>query len=448
MSLGSWMKKLFGGPPASLAVPSSNGTAIREGWFAELLSETHFLERWPEYAGILARMDPVATNTVTVMAVTLRQSDDPRSRIQLLVNLDWLQEHRDDVTGVLLHEIQHIVLGHLTNPRLHAVVYPKIMEIAMEISADETIPIPVPDHGFSMKRFAKYGIRPGQSSLERYQLLATAYDRGDLRMEEFWQARTRDNHRPRQDAGMPGAGIGDLLDARSDQGTAKRWQQDRWQRGAPSSARALERMKLEIARHLRGERGGQDDPLTSTQRRVAKELERIVFDRGEGPLLLWRRILNEAFPKKRQVRPDYLRPNRRFPARVGEIPGRARRVPRPAVLVGIDTSGSMTGATLDRVARELRHLATFARLTIVECDAVVHRIYPFAGKLGPFIGGGDTDFGPLFHEADLHRDAEGLVLFTDGKGQMPDRAPTIPTLWVLTHDDPFLADWGSIVRMP
>jgi hypothetical protein len=40
------------------------------------------------------------------------------------------------------------------------------------------------------------------------------------------------------------------------------------------------------------------------------------------------------------------------------------------------------------------------------------------------------------------------VLFIDGKGQMPDRAPTIPTLWVLTHGDPFLADWGAIVRMP
>jgi len=108
----------------------------------------------------------------------------------------------------------------------------------------------------------------------------------------------------------------------------------------------------------------------------------------------------------------------------------------------------MTGVTLDHVARELRRLAAFARLTIIECDAVVHRVYPFAGKLGPFIGDGDTDFGPLFHEADLHRDAEGLVLFTDGKGQIPVSAPAIPTLWVLTHNDPFRANWGSIARMP
>jgi hypothetical protein len=179
-----------------------------------------------------------------------------------------------------------------------------------------------------------------------------------------------------------------------------------------------------------------------------------------------------------QVNPSYLRPNRRFPQRVGEIPGRTRRPPRPELLVAIDTSGSMTGDILDRVAREVRRLAMHARLTIVECDAAVHRIYPLGSRLGPFIGGGDTDFSPVFDEArrsdracpeyargrggaegegpkasreiearDTQR-FEGLVYFTDGKAAMPPAPPRLPVLWALTHDDPFLVDWGTIVRLP
>jgi predicted metal-dependent peptidase len=266
-------------------------------------------------------------------------------------------------------------------------------------------------------------------------------------MEEYWQAGMRDTHRPHGDCRVGGAGIGDLLDARSDRATAMRWQGTRWGRGAPSSALELERMKRAIAKHLRGERGGDDDPLARTQRRIAKELERVVRAGDGAAWIEWRRVLREAFPRRRAVRPDYLRPNRRFPERVGEVPGRTRRPPRPRLLVGVDTSGSMTGATLDRVADEIRRLARHAQLTIIECDAIVHRVYPLAGAPTAFVGGGDTDFAPIFDETRGTRDVEGLVLFTDGKGQMPDGPPTLPLLWVLTHDDPFLADWGSIVRM-
>jgi predicted metal-dependent peptidase len=107
----------------------------------------------------------------------------------------------------------------------------------------------------------------------------------------------------------------------------------------------------------------------------------------------------------------------------------------------------MTGDVLDRVAREVRRLAAHARLTIVECDAAVHRVYPFATPLGPFVGGGDTDFAPVFDEAHPRR-FEGVVYFTDGRGTLPDIRPTLPVLWALTHEDPFLAEWGSLVRLP
>ena len=170
-----WLRGLFGPKPAPAPLQ-----VIRAGWFEEWLSETTFLHRYPHYAGVLARMHPVATNTVPVMAVTLWRWDKPDSRLRLFANLAYFEKHPHYRAGVLLHEINHVVLGHLTNPLLHAVQHPRIMELAMELSADEPILEPLPDNGLSLQYFARYGIRPRQSTLERYRLLADAYGRGDL----------------------------------------------------------------------------------------------------------------------------------------------------------------------------------------------------------------------------------------------------------------------------
>lgn len=414
---------------------------MKQGWFEQLLSETGILKRFPGYAGVIARMDPIATTHERVAAVCLRRMSDPNSRIQLLINRAYFAAHPEHREGVLLHEIQHVLLGHLTNPMLHRVAYPRVMELAMEISADEPVVDFIPDHGFGIDDWAVLGIEPGQSTLERYRLLARAYECKQLVLGDKLFDRMRDSHRPRG-----GGGLGDLLDARSDRATAGNWNRAGGYLGAPTEQAELERMKLVIAKHLRGDRGGDDDPTDSERPRLAKELSRVIFDDAGGSNLDWRRVLREAFPRRRQIRHDYLRPNRRFPHRVGEIPGRTRRPPKPQLLIGIDTSGSMTGEALDRVAREVRRLAAHARLTIVECDAAVHRVYPLGGALGPFIGGGDTDFSPVFAEARGSR-FEGVVYFTDGRAQIPD-LPSVPTLWAITHGDPFLPDFGAIVRIP
>lgn len=427
--------------------PLAGEAPLREGWFERWLVETGFLTRYPHYAGVLARMDPIATQAVETMAVALRRWDDPRARIQLLANLDYFEEHPEHRAGILLHEIQHVVLGHLGSLKLHAVPHPRLMELAMELSANEPVLEAVPG-GLHIHMFAELGISAGQSTMERYALLAEAYEDGRLSIMDWWSSRMLDVHRPRRDGACRDSGLGDFLDARSDRATQRNWNRS-WGLGDPSLPHELEQMKAAIAAHLRGERGGTDDPLLDPmRRRVAKELDRIIVESRVGRALDWRRVLREAFPRRRLVHPDYLKPNRRFPARIGEIPGRTRRPPRPALLVGVDTSGSMSVDTLSRVSREIALLALHARLTIVECDAAVHRIYPLAGSLGPFIGGGDTDFAPVFEEAKDARRFDGLVYFTDGKGEMPPTPPALPTLWVLTHEDPFDARFGVIVRLP
>jgi hypothetical protein len=477
-----------------------------------MLDETGFLQCYPHYAGVLARLIPIATDSVKVMAVCLRRWDDSGSTVQLLVNLDFFEKNPQFWTGVLLHEIQHVLLGHLTETKFHAVNDPLAMELAAEISANEYIKEPLPgDVILNVETFSRFGITPGQSTMERYALLSRAFKNGGLQLVKIcgkkggdpgsfgWfrgqkpegsgssgssdsqqpggssglfrrrkpggsessdrsggqqpeggslEGHTVDSHRPCR-GGSGGAGLGDLLDARTDGATGKNWdRKESCLLGQPSSQAKLQKMKELIAVHLQGERGGADDPLPDDRLRRGKELPRTLVETGPHGQLNWARVLREAFPQRRRVQPTYLKPNRRFPKRVGEIPGRQRRPPKPKLIVGIDTSGSMNGEALGRIASEIRRLASLASLTLVECDAAVHRVYPVAGALGPFIGGGDTNFVPVFDEARNARRFEGLIYFTDGKGNLPQIAPAVPTLWVLTNQDPFLPRWGKIVRLP
>jgi len=43
---------------------------------------------------------------------------------------------------------------------------------------------------------------------------------------------------------------------------------------------------------------------------------------------------------------------------------------------------------------------------------------------------------------------DGFVYFTDGKGNQPRIVPSIPTLWAITHTHAFIADFGSVLRIP
>lgn len=429
--------------------PGTQEPALRLGWFERWLDETHFLERFPHYTGVISRMDPIATRVVSTMAVAMRRWDDPGGRLQLFVNTDYFRKNPQHRAGILLHEIQHVVLGHLENLNLHHVGHPRIMEIAMELSANEFVdPEEVPG-GIHIPMFEQFGVKFGQSTMERYAILAEAHECGAIELLDWWSSSMLDVHRPgRCRAG--GSGIGDFLDARSDGATPRNWNRG-WGLGAPTIPDEIERMKRAIQVHLGGERGGEDGSQPGRQR-MAKEIDRVILGSRTSPhrVLDWRRILASAFPRRRLIQPDYKKPNRRFLTRIGEIPGRTRRPPKPRLLVGLDTSGSMTADTLARVAREVTELGRHARVTVVECDAAAHRVYPLVTQLlGPFLGGGDTDFEPVFDRAEhgpQSHELDGIVYFTDGRGEMPGTS-RLPTLWAITHEDPFLPPFGKVVRV-
>jgi hypothetical protein len=147
----------------------------------------------------------------------------------------------------------------------------------------------------------------------------------------------------------------------------------------------------------------------------------------------------------------YARPSRRFPDRVGIIPGRLffPGVGKPNLLVAIDTSGSMSTEELAEIARQLRPLSDLVRITVAECDVVIQRVYPFEGSIKDVAGRGGTDLRPVFAPEFLgeHR-PDGVIYFTDGEGPYLPADPGVKTLWVLSKPWQFACPWGQKAHLP
>lgn len=118
------------------------------------------------------------------------------------------------------------------------------------------------------------------------------------------------------------------------------------------------------------------------------------------------------------------------------------------LLIGLDTSGSMSREEFDLFAGELRLIYRFNKdITVVQCDTEVHDVLKYRGELKYVVGRGGTDMQPIY-EMYKQGDYDLCVLLTDGYiGQIGEKLRK-PWLWVLTSDGAEPCDWGSYVRLP
>jgi predicted metal-dependent peptidase len=385
------------------------------GWLDAFVRGAGFLARYPYYAHVLAAIEPVADPSVPAMGLSLHGD-----RYYLHVNVDAMTREPEHLLGILLHEVHHLVLGHLAHPKFFAPEQPDLMQIALETSANEHITEPLPDP-IVWRHFERFGLRAGQSTIERYERLCAA------RAE--------------------GAAISLARDTRFvDEHTWK-------ERPVPKGALSETRRVIENARDQ-----GKEDAERADERlrRIAgRTPEQLLLDLGgtaEPEIYVdWREAIRNFVAHTRAPVHTFARPSRRFPSRVGVVPGRSYRVRpalRPTVIVAIDTSLSMTERELAEIARQLRPMSELARLIIVECDAAITRVYPFHGAIDRVEGRGGTDLRPVFEPSFLRKHAaDGVVYFTDGAGPLPDRAPSLPVLWALTKPGELACSWGSRARL-
>ncbi|HEU4406330.1 MAG TPA: VWA-like domain-containing protein [Polyangiaceae bacterium] len=400
------------GPGARPAAPG--GPSALRDWLGAFVSGGAFVRKYPAYASVLARLFPVADPEVSSMAVELYNG-----RFYLHVNQDYFVDHPAFLTGILLHEVHHIVLGHLSNPKFHDPEEPRLMELAVEMSANEYIEEPLPNP-IVWRAFERYGVRAGQSTLARYQKLLEAMPPAEP------TPRPCDDHRPwRGQSPSPGAG--------------------------EQARRLVEDALRDAERHVDAS-GPEPTGLRLAGRKPGRLLEELSGVLAAPETYLdWKEALALFSARVRAPVHSYARPSRRFPGRPFEVPGRlyaARSVGYPRLLVAVDTSMSMAPAELVEIARHLARLGPLAAITLAECDAEVAALGPFTGALCEVRGRGGTDLRPVFAPEVLGRvRPDGVIYFTDGQGPFPEVAPPVPVLWVLTKPEAFACPWGSKARL-
>lgn len=367
---------------------------------------------YPFHTAVVARMEVLVDPSVETLGVSM---EGPR--LLLHANESWVEAHADTFLGLLLHEVHHVVLGHLVDERLREVDAPELMDLCLECAANEHIEEPLPNP-IRWQSFERYGFRAHQSSFERYALLR-AYFEENPSARRIPLPAPQDSH----------AGL---------------------RQPVSRSAVAMQRDLLEDLADL-AERLGPESSATIAGWRPG-DLLRALFPSAEPRAVDWRAALRRLVTTHMRTVSSYRRPSRRFPDRVGEVPGRQRQRHAgepPRLVVCLDTSASMRDEDLALAARELTALATLARVTVVEFDAAIRAVYSYKrGGLERLTGGGGTDFRPLFGAGSPTLGAEAAVVFTDGVGPFPDTPPAVPTLWVLTGNDaPVRPPFGHVVRL-
>jgi predicted metal-dependent peptidase len=393
-------------------------------WLHEFVHQQGFLERYPYYAYVLASVLPVADPSVPAMGVSLHGELGRGGRYYLHVNVEELAREPRFLRGILLHEIHHIVLGHLAHPRFFGVEQPELMQLAQETSANEYIDEPLPEPVL-WQHFERFGLRAGQSTLERYEKLCAAKAEGNT-PRPARDTRPIDEHRWSEQSAPAPFGLSETRQVLENA-------EHEAERSDPE-----QRKKLELTRIA-----GRTPEQLLAQLGGSGQAPRIVID--------WRDALRMFVARTRAPMHTWSRPSRRFPERVGQIPGRAyqhRPVLRPTLLIAIDTSLSMSESELAEIARQLRPMSELARLYIVECDVEITRSYPFRGVIEQVKGRGGTDLRPVFEPAFLRAHAaDGVVYFTDGNGPHPEQPPALPVLWMLTKASRFACPWGQKAKL-
>lgn len=361
------------------------------------------LLQFPFYGKFATQLSPV-------------QSDDPDITIEcsdgrsLVYNPLWFQNLSENhKTGVLMHELLHLLLGHSMRRENRA---PVLWAIACDITVNSFIPAEyLFDDAITLFRVSKsLGINlPQKQGAEIYY------------------------------------NILDQLDAHDAFGGSK---QQAFVYGDSDSI-----LKADILKDF----DGNDFDKAGAEARIAncfnqdgdslpeelRVLSRKVLTKQK---INWRNILKRFLgaPGRTQRKKSYKKQSRRF----AHYPG-SKRERSVRALLAIDESGSIPEDLSSTFLEEIKKIyrITHADLEVCRFDSTVSDPIPlkqFVNQPARLKGGG-TDFRPVFEMADK-KAFSSLIIFTDGDGQTPDNAKQ-DTLWILGGVRKQTADFGTYIEL-
>lgn len=178
------------------------------------------------------------------------------------------------------------------------------------------------------------------------------------------------------------------------------------------------------------------------------------------PVIPWTEHIRGIFNRKvGSGSYNWRKPDRRFIIRDLHMPSKSGNGAGWVVVWG-DTSGSIGQGELQKYMAELSAIVEDCapqRLTIIWCDAEIHRIDEIAepadmahlqsvAETEGVGGGGGTSVHPVMDWIAEHTEKpEVFIGFTDGYVTFPEQQPDYLTIWASTTDHDY--PWGDVVKI-
>ncbi len=169
---------------------------------------------------------------------------------------------------------------------------------------------------------------------------------------------------------------------------------------------------------------------------IPGEIEGVIkLDEVIPPKFNWKRYIRRFTGISTKIFTRKIR--RKENKRYSENPGLKVKM-RQNMLVGIDTSGSVSNDELKEFINEIHHLyKAGVDITIAQCDSRMQSIKQYDGKFELEVAGrGGTSFDSVLEYFEQNRKYTSLIYFTDGEA-WTNIKPRKPILWVLSEQSEF-----------
>ena len=328
---------------------------------------------------------------------------------QLAINPEFWESLSDDhKLGLLKHELLHIAYNHLTTFSMFQ--DKKLANVAMDMEINQYISKDwLPEGGIDIDDY--YELNLDRRAGSRYY-----YDK--LKQAQQDKEQNGSSGSENMDKLLDDIESGNIPDHST-------WEE--FENMSEAEQKLIEKQVQKILNDAKEQtikkRGNVPGEIEGVI--VVEEIVKPKFD-WKGFIRRFTGVSTKVFTKKIRRKE-----NRRF----SDNPGLKVKM-RQHMLLGIDTSGSVSDNELKEFMNEIHHIYKCGvEVTIIQCDTRIRSIEPYKGKFEMAVAGrGGTQFDPVLEYFNENRKKfTSLVYFTDGECGWSVK-PRGNVLWVLSEE--------------
>ena len=342
---------------------------------------------------------------------------------QLAINEEfWTSLSEEHQLGLLKHELLHIAFGHLTS--FGSFTDKKLANVAMDMEINQYIDTDwLPKGGIMIEDYEDLNLDEKAGCRYYYK-----------KLQELQQEKDKNGtcgNEP-MDKLLDDIANGDVPDHST------------WEEFDDLS----EAEKKLIDKQLQKVLSDAKEQTVKKRGRIPGEIEGVItIEEIVAPKFDWRGYMRRFTGISTKVFTKKIRrkENRKFP----ESPGLKLKM-KQHMLLGIDTSGSVSDSELQEFMSEINHIyKAGVDVTIIQCDTDIRAIESYKGKFElNVLGRGGTEFDPVLnYYNENQKKYTSLVYFTDGECNTHVK-PKGHVLWVLSERSQMNEDLpGKVIKL-